>query len=394
MKKHHPDTQTITDKKEFWQVLMERILEQAKELFEEMIEVERDIFVSENQDRKNGYRKRDLITGLGKIEGLKVGRTRNGGFQPSFIERYQRRALDIDELIISLYQSGVSTRKIAKILEKFYGAHASPALISSVTDSIKEKMKAWKERELKESYLALYIDAAFFNVRRDVVEKEAVYFVLGIDEQGIGEIVDYFLLPTESATGWEEILNQIKERGIKNVEVIIADGLSGLDASVQKIFPQARFQLCWQHKIKNILLKVRVRDRDSLHRYLESIYRSETKEKALRAFELFKKLWMRKYPDVVKMLEKDLPYLLNFYHAPLPARKSLYTTNLLERAIKEFKRRIKIIDSLPSPEALEKLIFLRVVEFNQARSTRRIPGFSTWFAAKEIEEELNVTHFS
>ena len=137
-----------------------------------------------------------------------------------------------------------------------------------------------------------------------------------------------------------------------------------------------------------------MRDRAAVHSHLKYIYTSETKEKALRAFDLFKKLWMRKYPDVVKLLEKDLAYLLNFYHAPLAARRSIYTTNLLERAIKEFRRRIKIIDSMPSPDALEKLIFLRVMEFNCARSTRRIRGFSSWFAAKEIEAELNVTHFS
>ena len=197
--KHHLHEEVIQGKRDIWQELKKRLLDYAKELIEEMIEAEREIFVRENRDMKNGYRQRDLVIGMGKIEGLKVGRTRNGGFFPSFIERYQRRAVDVDEVIISLYEAGLSTRKIAKVLEKFYGTNASASLISNVTDAVKEKMKAWKERKLKENYLALFIDAGFFNVRRDVVEKEAVYFVLGVDEQGYAEMIDFTLFPTD----WE-----------------------------------------------------------------------------------------------------------------------------------------------------------------------------------------------
>ena len=192
-----------------------------------MIEGERDQYIQEKGGRRNGYWKRSLETELGKIQQLRVVRVREGGFYPSALQPYARRVVELDKLIIALYEAGVSTRKISSILRRFYGSEASAALISSVTERVAEKLKQWRRRPLPRRLAAAYIDAGFFDVRRDTVEKEAVYFVLGVDEEGRREIIHFVLATSESATAWKEVLAQLRQRGLQEVEFIVADGLSG-----------------------------------------------------------------------------------------------------------------------------------------------------------------------
>jgi len=379
---------------DFWQILKEKLLDYAKEIIEEMIEAERDWFCAEVGDMKNGFRYRSLDTLIGKIENLKIGRTRKERFFPSFLKPYQRRLFALDEFIIALYSAGLSTRKISKVLERFYNINTSPSLISNVTEKVKEKLKAWKNRKLNKKYIILFIDAGFFYVRRDTVENEAVYFVLAIDEDGYRELIDFIIAPQESASIWEEALSNLKNRGIESVDFIVADGLAGLDKAVMKVFPSAKFQLCWLHKVKRVLHKIRIQDRQIVALLLKNIYKAESREKALKAFSVFKNYCQNKYPNAVKSVEKDLPYLLNFFYAPPTVRNSIYTTNLLERTIKEIRRRIKIVDSFPSPDSLENSLFIIISYLNSSWANRKLKGFSLWnFKISSILED-SLTHFS
>lgn len=388
MKENLQDRKILPETHQLWQQVKDYLLERMKELVEAIIEAERTHYIESQGGRRNGYWSRSLESHLGKIEGLKIGRVREGGFYPQILRPYARRAIELDELIISLYESGISTRKISSLLRRFYGASVSASVISKITERVSEKLQQWRRRPLPSKMRVLYIDAGFFHIRRDTVEREAVYFVLGVDEEGRRQIVDFALAPVEAATLWKEILEGLQARGLKRVEFVVADGLSGLREAVAEVFPEARFQLCWLHKVKNLLLKVRKRDRASLAYDLKLIYKAEGIQAAKEAFSLFKLLWSGKYPGVVKSLEKDIDVLLQFMKAPPQVWDKLYTTNMLERTIKEIKRRTKTIESFPTPESLEKLVYLLVRELNERWKKRRIKGFSYWFMQEERKNEF------
>ncbi len=225
------------------------------------------------------------------------------------------------------------------------------------------------------------------------MEKEAVYFVLGVDEEGRREIIHFMLAPSESATAWKQVLEDLCQRGLQKVEFIVADGLAGLREAAVEIFPSAHFQLCWLHKVKNLMAKVRARDRAALAYDLKLIYKAENLRAAKEAFTLFKMAWGRKYPKVVESLEKDLSSLLSFMKVPPQLWDKLYTTNLLERAIKEIRRRTKTIESFPTPEALEKLVYLVICQLNESWGRKRLKGFTVWQMQKERAERI-FTHKS
>ena len=378
----------LPEQSQIWQQVKSYLLERMKELLEAMIEGERDRYIQERGGRRNGYWRRSLETELGKIDELRVARVREGGFYPSALQPYGRRVVELDKLIIALYEAGVSTRKISAILRRFYGSEASAAMISAVTERVTEKLKRWRSRPLPPRLAVLYIDAGFFDVRRDTVEKEAVYFVLGVDEEGRREIIHFAIAPSESATAWRQVLEALRQRGLQEVEFIVADGLTGLAEAAAEVFPSAQFQLCWLHKVKNLLAKVRARDRAALAYDLKLIYKAENLRAAKEALTLFKLAWSKKYPKVVESLEKDLSSLLSFMKAPPQVWDKLYTTNLLERAIKEIRRRTKVIESFPTPEALEKLVYLVICQLNESWGRRKLKGFTVWQMQKERKEKI------
>ena len=182
--------------------------------------------------------------------------------------------VELDKLIIALYEAGVSTRKISAILRRFYGSEASATLVSAVTERVAEKLKQWRSRPLPRRLAAAYIDAGFFDVRRDTVEKEAVYFVLGVDEEGRREIIHFMLAPCESATAWRQVLESLRQRGLQEVDFIVADGLAGFAEAAAEVSPAAAFQL-WAGEGKSLLAKVRARDRAALAYDLKLRYKTE-----------------------------------------------------------------------------------------------------------------------
>jgi len=216
------------------------------------------------------------------------------------------------------------------------------------------------------------------------VEKEVVFFVLGIDEQGYREILDFEVNPEEGAESWGELIKRLYERGINEVLLFVADGIPGLEQKIKEYFPKADFQCCVLHKVRNTLNKVRVKDRKKLAKDLKKIYQSSTEEEALKGFERFKERWVVKYPKVVKSWEQELYKLLTFLKYPESIQRVIYTTNLIERAIKEIRKRIKVIGALPSVGSVEKFVYLRIAVLNEKWNNKVLNGFLE--AREEIQK--------
>jgi len=340
------------------------------------------------EDSKNGYYQRSLDTRYGKIENLSVPRDRMGEFQTSVFEPYQRRDGWLEEAIIKMYQSGMSTREIGRFIERILGSTYSPTTISNITDVALEDIHKWHNRPLHKRYSVIYLDGMYIKLRRVEVAKEVIYFALGVNEEGHREILGFYVGGQESSLGWRNILQDLYSRGLEEVLLGVFDGLPGLEEAFKSVYPLADVQRCVVHKVRNTLNHVRKKDQYDIAEDLKLIYRSLTKEAALTSFEMFKDKWSKKYPKEVQSWEKDLPVLLSFLKYPSSIRSIIYTTNWIERAIKDIRKRLRPMNSLPTLNAAEKIVYLTIQDMNATWSQRKLRGFATAYPKlREMFEE-------
>lgn len=355
-----------------------------KEELSNFIKVERP----ELQDSKNGYYHRSLDTRYGKIENLTVPRDRLGEFQTQVFEPYQRRDGWLEEAIIKMYQSGMSTREVGKFVERILGTSYSPATISNITNVALEDVAKWHKRPLNKRYSVLYLDGMYIKLRRDEVANEVIYFALGVTEEGNREILGFYVGGQESSLGWRNILHDLYSRGVQEVLLGVFDGLPGLEEAFKSVYPLADVQRCVVHKVRNTLNHVRKRDQYEVAEDLKHVYRSFTKEAAYTAFTQFSDKWSKKYPKEVQSWERDLPVLLTFLSYPSSIRSVIYTTNWIERSIKDIRKRLRPMNSLPDVNAAEKIVYLTIHEMNATWAQRKLRGFATAYSKlQEMFEE-------
>lgn len=351
-----------------------------KERFELLLQEELKNFIKvEHPDlklQKNGHYERSYATKYGKIDNLKVPRDRQGEYRTELFEPYERRHGWLEEAVIRMYQNGMSTREVGKMVEKLIGHSYSATTISNITDVVLEDIEEWQKRPINKRFTVLYLDALFIKLRRDTVDKEAVYVAMGVSEDGHREILGFYVGGRESATGWQDVLSDLYTRGLKQVLLGVFDGLTGLEDTFRAVYPKADVQHCVVHKIRNTLNTVRKKDQYEVSESLKPIYKAPTKKIALKEFETFKETWTKRYPKVVQSWEDNLSTLLTFMDFPSEIRYAIYTTNWIERTIKEFRKRIRPMNSLPDPKAAEKIIYLTALKKNDHWSERVASGFA------------------
>jgi len=254
----------------------------------------------------------------------------------------------------------------------------SPQGTSWLIQVPEEEVKAWRERPLSEEYSAGFLDGTFLSIRRGKTAKEAVYMALGIKPDGQREILGFWLFGAEgeSAGDWEEVLKDLKRRGVQKVRISISDDLPGLEEAIKKIFPEADRQLCVLYAVRAALNKVRKKDREALAEDPKEIYRAETQEEAEEALRNLRERWGTVYPKIVERWETKAYALLVFLHHPKPIRRYLSTTNLLERLAKEVKRRTKVVEVFCDEGAVENLLYLVLSQLDEAWGVRRLRGFA------------------
>jgi len=224
----------------------------------------------------------------------------------------------------------------------------------------------------------VFLDGTLLSIRRGKTAKEPVYLAFGIKPDGRREILGFWLFGAEgeSSRNWEEVLKDLKRRGVQRVRIFITDDLPGLEEAIKKIFPEADWQLCVLHAVRDALNKVRKNDREALAEDLKKIYRAESREEAEEAWQSLRERWGTVYPKIVERWETKAYALLAFLRHPKPIRRYLYTTNQLERLAKEVKRRTKVVEVFCSEEAAEKLLYLVVSALDEIWGARRLRGFA------------------
>ncbi|SDG21279.1 Transposase (or an inactivated derivative), partial [Halanaerobium congolense] len=324
---------------------------------------------------RNGNYSRNFQTKYGVIENLEVPRDRNNDFQTALFEPYKRRDDWLEQTVIQMYARGLSTRDIANLIEQMYGQKYSATSVSNLTDIAVKEIEQWKNRPLEKRYSVLFIDALSIKIRREHVGNESAYIIIGINEEGYREILDFYIGVTESATLWEEVLMNLKSRGVEQVLLGVMDGLPGLTDAFLKVYPKADVQRCVVHKVRNTLHKVKKKHTDEIVTDLKKIYKAPSREYAEQALNDLSLKWDKIYPHLAQSWFEDKDELFAFYKYPDSIQKSIYTTNWIERANKEIRKRLKTMNSLPNEKAAEKILYLKILDYNSKWSERRLKGF-------------------
>ncbi|MEF3304713.1 IS256 family transposase [Paenibacillus sp. GYB003] len=333
---------------------------------------------------RNGYYKRSLHTKFGYIDDLQVPRDRNGDFHTQVFQPYQRRDGWLEEAVIQMYKCGMGTRDVARFIESMFGSHYSPSTVSNITATVLEDIQNWQSRPLKRRYSVIYLDGLYVKLKRSTVSGEVIYFAMGIDEDGHRQILGFYVGGQESANGWRDVLKDLYQRGAQEVLLGVFDGLPGLDDAFRETYPKADVQHCIVHKVRSTFPKIRVQDKTDFIDDLKTIYNALDHDLALAAFDTVKAKWGKKYPKEIQSWEEQLPTLLTFYKYPELIKAAIYTSNPIERMNKEFRKRLKPMNSLTTIDAAEKIIYLDVLDYNETYSSRVIRGFGDAVVKKEL----------
>jgi len=311
-------------------------------------------------NRRNGKLSKTIRTESGDIP-IEYSRDRNSSFDPVTVKKGQRQlGLGFDNQILELYAMSNSIADIRSHLERMYGTQMSEGRISAVINSTWTDVKAWHERSLESLYVVLFVDAVHLDVRRDHgVQKIALYVVYGITTQGQRDIVA--LYPgggAESASEWARCLEELKNRGLKDVLILCSDGLTGLKSVLEEAYPQARIQRCIVHKIRNCFKLIDSKDSKKVLAQLKAVYMAVNEPAARLALEDFSSYWKGKYDVIVRMWEKDWDELMACMDMGPTLRKITYTNNAIENLNREIRRVTKTKGAWVSDRALLIQLYL------------------------------------
>lgn len=327
---------------------------------------------------RNGYYERSLHTIFGNIT-IKIPRDRLGQFQNKLLAPYNRNFGNLEEMIIQLYQKGITTREIADIIEKMYGCYYSPQTISNMTKVVAEEVDAFHNRPLPSQFAVVYLDATFITVKRGTAQKEALHVLIGITPSGEKHVVDYGIYPNESTLAYKELLDHAKQRGLEDILLFVGDGFQGLQQACQEIYPRARFQRCWVHITRMVRMLIRKHDIAPVLAQLKLVYTANTTQVAEAALSNFLETWSSKYPKITNTLS-DITDLFTFLEFPESIRPSIYSNNLIEGWNKHLKRRISHKEQFPSIESLDTFVCTFASEYNAKFFGKIHRGFGAAFS--------------
>lgn len=350
--------------------------------FQQLLDVEMETKIgysknerTDNNNYRNGYYpERTVATEMGDIP-VKVPRDRNGEIDSDLVPKYSRTANGFDEKVISMYALGMSDKDIQEQIKEIFGCNLSPDMISDITDKIIPEIQEWQKRKLESVYPIVFIDATHFHVRDNgQIVKKAAYVVLGIDKDGMKKVLTITIGENESAKYWMTVLNELKNRGVQDILVLCADGLTGLKDAISAIYPKTEYQRCIVHQIRNSLKYVPYTDRKELAKDLKTVYKASTEEIGYTNLLELEEKWKNKYPGAIQSWIDNWEVLSVFFKFSAEIRKIMYTTNAIESLNNCYKRLNKGRRVFPTVQALEKSMYLSTQMITEKWTSR----YSNW----------------
>jgi putative transposase len=377
------------NKKQLQEVIKNELREEngLNEIFKMTLEglmyLEREAVISQDAKNKgNGYRTKKSI-GFGSGFKLTVPRDRLGVFQPYMLELLKEDESRIKDVCFELYSKGLTTKDVGSIIEKLYGKSYSESSICKITKGFYKQMQQWRERPLEHNWVAIYIDAIFIKVRRDTVQSEAFYVLLGVKEDLTREVLGIYNYPTESSTNWIEIAKDIEKRGVKQVNLFVSDGLPGIEDALKQVFPKTPLQTCIVHYQRNLMRNIRPSNKEEFGKDLKEIFNpnlnDDSVEKARNRLKEVAIKWEKIYPKIAEKMSFDAKnenILFEYMKYDYRVRPMIYTTNWIERLNKSFRKTLKVRGSLPSVESALVLISKTAIDMSDNTYSYKIPNFN------------------
>jgi len=310
-------------------------------------------------NHRNGSSPKTVLTPNGALD-LNIPRDRLATFEPQLVAKRQRRLPRFDEHVISMYARGMTARGIQGHLTWLYGLEVSPGLISTITGEVMAGAAGWQARPLDAMYPIVYFDALRLKIRDEgTVRNKAVYLALGIDATGRKDVLGLWIEQTEGAKFWLKVFNGLKQRGVTDILIAVADGLRGFPEAIEAVFPQTQIQTCIVHLIRTSLNYVGWKDRKALAADLKSIYQAVNADAAAAAPDEFEQsVRGQKYPPIAQAWRRQWPQVIPFFAYPPQVRKIIYTTSAIESLHMQLRKIVKNRGRFPGDEAATKLLYL------------------------------------
>lgn len=315
-----------------------------------------------NTNYRNGTKSKHIRSSYGEFD-IEVPQDRNSEFQPQIVKKRQKDISEIDQKIIAMYAKGLTTRQISDQIEDIYGFEISEGFVSDVTDKILGEIDDWQKRPLDDVYPIIFVDAVHFSVRSDnVIRKLAAYVILGINKDGYKEVISLQIGENESSKYWLGVFNELKNRGVKDIMVLCADGLTGMKEAIAAAFPQTEYQRCIVHQVRNTLKHVASKDMKAFANDLKTIYHAPNAESGYEQLLEIKEKWDDKYPNAMKSWEVNWDVISPIFKFSKEVRKVIYTTNAIESLNSTYKKLNAQRSVFPSDKALLKSLYLATVQ--------------------------------
>lgn len=335
----------------------------------EMMEAEMDDHLgyekserSDSDNYRNGHKSKRINSSYGSME-IDVPQDRKSTFEPKVVKKRQKDVSEIDQKIISMYSKGMTTRQISDILMEIYGFEVSEGFISDVTDKLLPQIEEWQKRPLNEVYPVIFIDAIHYSVRdNNVIRKLAAYVTLGINCEGKKEVLTIQIGENENSKYWLSVLNELKNRGVKDILILCADGLSGIKEAIAVAFPNTEYQRCIVHQVRNTLKYVADKDRKLFAADLKKIYHAPSEKEGREILDEVTEKWEAKYPRAMKRWYDNWDAVSPIFKFSKDVRTVIYTTNAIESLNATYRKLNRQRSVFPSDTALLKALYLSTFE--------------------------------
>lgn len=359
--------QEVKFEDDWWSEFNDKTLSLVKLLLEASLEEEiiqelkaaRYQRVSARHGYRNGRYERSLYTKFGVIKSLKVPRTRDG-YESRILPRYQRREDSVNWTVREMFLAGISTRRVGEVLNTIHRQRVSPQTVSRIAETLDGEVRRYHARRLGDHYQYLFLDGITLKVKGVLgAGKRLVLCAYGIAKDGQRELLSFRQASAESEARWEAFLRDIYQRGLLGnaLRLVVTDGCAGLHRALDTVYPYVPRQRCWAHKMRNIAARVRRAHQGECLRQLKGVYRAETRKAGVALFRDWADRWQLIEPNAVSCLEEDLEELLNFFDCPAEHRKMVRTTNVIERAFREVRRRTRPMSCFQNSASVERIIY-------------------------------------
>lgn len=347
-----------------------------------LLKTEFEIFMNNQEDEnyKNGYSLKTIKTIHGEID-IKVPRDRNGKFNSDILTKYSSSTEELSRVIIKLFQLGLSHNDVCTFLKDIYEVKYSKTSIASLVSVCDETVEEFNKRKLNSNYVALFIDATYIPIKFDShYEKQGLHLIVGINEYGYQEIISYVIGFSENLTLWQEVLDDIKARGVKNVDVIVSDGFVGLEQIIKPRFPEAKIQRCTVHILRNVIHKVAQKDTPAIIADISNLFKFTDRE-SFNTQLSYLKLKYSKYEDVLNGTFAD-PNIMTYLDFPTKMHRTIKTTNRIEAVNQKIKTRIKFKQNFPNQKSFERTLVSSIIQQNN-QSNKPVGGLIDYISKKK-----------